>query len=42
VRIPVPVVLPGLKSPFAIGSRADAAVEDEELPPYQAITPEPT
>jgi pilus assembly protein CpaE len=42
VRLTVPVVLPGLKSPFAIGSRAASAVEDEELPPYQAITPEPT
>jgi pilus assembly protein CpaE len=42
VRLKVPVVLPGLKSPFAIGSRAATAVEDEELPPSQAITPEPT
>jgi hypothetical protein len=37
----VPVVLPGLKSPFTIGSRAATAIEDEELPPSQAITPEP-
>jgi pilus assembly protein CpaE len=42
VRLRVPVVLPGLKSPFEIGSRAASAVEDEELPPYQAVTPEPT
>jgi pilus assembly protein CpaE len=42
VRLKVPVVLPGLKSPFAIGSRAATAIEDEDLPPSQAITPEPT
>jgi pilus assembly protein CpaE len=42
VRLRVPIVLPGLKSPFEIGSRAASAVEDEELPPYQAVTPEPT
>jgi pilus assembly protein CpaE len=42
VRLKVPIVIPGLKSPFAIGSRAASTVEDEELPPYQAITPEPT
>ena len=41
VRLKVPVVLPGLKSPFTIGSRAATAIEDEELPPSQAITPEP-
>jgi pilus assembly protein CpaE len=41
VRLKVPVVLPGLKTPFAIGSRAATAIEDEELPPSQAITPEP-
>jgi len=41
VRLKVPVVVPGLKSPFAIGSRAATAIEDEDLPPSQAITPEP-
>jgi pilus assembly protein CpaE len=41
VRLKVPVVLPGLKSPFEIGSRAAAAIEDEDLPPSQALTPEP-
>jgi pilus assembly protein CpaE len=41
VRLKVPVVLPGVKSPFEIGSRAATAIEDEELPPSQAITPEP-
>jgi pilus assembly protein CpaE len=41
VRLKVPVVVPGLKSPFAIGSRAATAIEDEELPPSQALTPEP-
>jgi pilus assembly protein CpaE len=41
VRLKVPVVLPGLKSPFAIGSRAATAIEDEDLPPSQALTPEP-
>jgi pilus assembly protein CpaE len=41
VRLKVPVVLPGLKSPFAIGSRAATAIEDEDLPPSQAMTPEP-
>ena len=42
VRLKVPVVLPGVKSPFEIGSRAATAIEDEELPPSQAMTPEPT
>ena len=41
VRLKVPVVVPGLKSPFAIGSRAATAIEDESLPPSQAMTPEP-
>jgi pilus assembly protein CpaE len=41
VRLKVPVVLPGLKSPFSIGSRAATAIEDEDLPPSQSLTPEP-
>ena len=41
VRLKVPIVVPGVKSPFVIGSRAATAVEDEELPPSQAITPTP-
>jgi hypothetical protein len=41
VRLKVPAVLPGLTSPFAIGSRAATAIEDEDLPPSQAMTPEP-
>jgi pilus assembly protein CpaE len=42
VRLKVPVVLPGLKSPFTIGSRAATAIEDESLPPSQTFTPEPS
>jgi pilus assembly protein CpaE len=42
VKLKVPVVLPGLESPFAIGSRAAVAIEDEELPPSQSKTPVPT
>jgi hypothetical protein len=34
--------VPGVKSPFAIGSRAATAVEDEPLPPSQSFTPEPS
>ncbi len=41
VSLKVPVVLPGVRSPFSIGSRAATAIEDEELPPTQARTPEP-
>ena len=35
VKLKVPAVLPGLDSPFAIGSRAATAIEDEPLPPTQ-------
>jgi pilus assembly protein CpaE len=42
VRLSVPVVLPGLKSPFKISSQADSSVESAPLPPRQAITPTPT
>jgi pilus assembly protein CpaE len=42
VRLRVPVVLPGLKSPFRIGSQADTSVESAPLPPRQAVTPTPT
>ena len=41
VSLKVPVVLPGVRSPFSIGSRAATAIEDEDLPPTQARTPEP-
>ena len=39
VSLKVPVVLPGVRSPFSIGSRAATAIEDEELPPTQAQDP---
>jgi pilus assembly protein CpaE len=42
VRLSVPVVLPGLKSPFKISSQADTSVESAPLPPRQAVTPTPT
>jgi hypothetical protein len=42
VRLKVPIVLPGLDSPFSIGSRAAVAIEDEALPPTQSKTPVPT
>jgi pilus assembly protein CpaE len=42
VRLAVPIVLPGLRSPFRIGSQASTPVESEELPPSQALTPEPS
>jgi pilus assembly protein CpaE len=42
VRLAVPIVLPGLKSPFRIGSEAATPVESEDLPPSQALTPEPS
>jgi hypothetical protein len=41
VKLAVPIVLPGLKSPFKIGSDAATPVESEDLPPSQALTPEP-
>jgi pilus assembly protein CpaE len=42
VRLAVPIVLPGLRSPFRIGSDASTSVESEALPPSQALTPEPS
>jgi pilus assembly protein CpaE len=42
VRLAVPIVLPGLRSPFHVGSHASTSVESEELPPSQALTPEPS
>jgi len=41
VKLTVPVVLPGLKSPFKVSDHASTSVEDEELPPSQVKTPEP-
>jgi hypothetical protein len=41
VRLVVPVVLPGLQSPFKVSDHASTSVEDEELPPSQVTTPEP-
>ena len=42
VRLAVPIVLPGLRSPFHIGSDASTSVESEDLPPSQSFTPEPS
>jgi hypothetical protein len=41
VRLKVPVVLPGLGSPFTVSDHASTSVEDEELPPSQVTTPGP-
>ena len=41
VKLVVPAVLPGLKSPFKVSDHASTSVEDEELPPSQVTTPEP-
>jgi pilus assembly protein CpaE len=42
VNLRVPIVLPGLRSPFHIGSRASTVIEDQGLPPSQSKTPTPT
>lgn len=42
VDLAVPIVLPGLRSPFRIKSEAATSVEDEELPDSQRKTPTPT
>jgi len=42
VRLKVPMVLPGVSSPWAITSDAATSVEDEELPASQRKTPTPT
>jgi pilus assembly protein CpaE len=41
VRLVVPVVLPGLGSPFKVSDRASTSVEDDPLPPSQVSTPGP-
>lgn len=42
VKLRVPVVLPGLDTPFKVSSQADSSVENEAVPPRQAVTPTPT
>jgi pilus assembly protein CpaE len=42
VNLRVPIVLPGVRSPFHIGSRAATVIEDQGLPPSQSKTPVPT
>jgi pilus assembly protein CpaE len=42
VNVYVPLFLPGLKTPWRVGSTATTSVEDEPLPPTQAWTPTPT
>lgn len=42
VRLAVPMVLPGVRSPFEITSDAATSVEDEDLPESQRKTPTPT
>ena len=42
VKLAVPMVLPGVRSPFEITSDAATSVEDEELPESQKKTPTPT
>lgn len=42
VSLKVPIVLPGVRSPFQIGSQAATSVEDEALPKSQLKTPTPT
>jgi len=41
VRLVVPVVLPGLGSPFKVSDRASTSVEDAPLPDSQVPTPQP-
>jgi pilus assembly protein CpaE len=41
VRLIVPVVLPGLKSPFKVSDHASTSVEDAPLPESQVPTPQP-
>ena len=41
VRLNVPVVLPGLSSPFKVSDHASTSVEDEPLPDSQIPTPTP-
>jgi pilus assembly protein CpaE len=42
VNVSVPLFLPGVKTPWRVGSTATTSVEDETLPPTQAWTPTPT
>ena len=35
VRLKVPIVLPGLSSPWAVSDHASTSIEDEPLPPSQ-------
>ena len=35
VKLVVPAVLPGLKSPFKVSDHASTSVEDDPLPPSQ-------
>ena len=39
MRLRVPLLLPGLKSPLTIGSTADTVLEDGELSDRQETTP---
>jgi pilus assembly protein CpaE len=41
VRLKVPVVVPGLGSPFTVADHASTSVEDEPLPDSQIPTPTP-
>jgi pilus assembly protein CpaE len=41
VRLDVPIVLPGLDSPWKVSDHASTSVEDEPLPDSQIPTPEP-
>ena len=40
VRLTVPVVLPGLNSPFKVSDHASTSVEEDPLPPSQVETPD--
>jgi pilus assembly protein CpaE len=42
VNVNVPLFIPGVKTPWRVGSTATTSVEDEGLPPTQAWTPTPT
>jgi pilus assembly protein CpaE len=42
VNVSVPLFIPGVRTPWHVGSTATTSVEDEALPPTQAWTPTPT